>query len=280
MGRGGRSGSWLRACEPARIVLFSGIGVCLLMIANVASAAPVNSWTEVPTPAGRTMGGLSDASCWAPGRCMAVGGSQIDQSTGSTWSSEDVGSEGRSTFHAVACPSPSFCIAVGTTPTKSPAVAEWNGADWSRGLGPSASGSLSDVSCSSPTSCIAIGASQNSRVLTELRNGPKGTVEPPPPGNGVSLSSVSCAPNSAPTTCTAIGWSPSSEAPIAAVWRNGWSSLPTPPTVADGTLLNGISCVAPTDCFAAGSYFETIGPPGGELVEHWDAALEPDHIDI
>ena len=92
-----------------------------------AKAGPLaNSWQVVANPQQSSFGSALDGvSCWSPGDCVAVGTSSadaplIESSNGGTWTDDATptlphGPSGA--LSDVSCPSSSFCIAVGGTPS-------------------------------------------------------------------------------------------------------------------------------------------------------------------
>lgn len=120
---------------------------------------------------------------------------------------------------------------------------------------------LSGVSCSSATSCVAVGDVINGAdrqvTLAEHWNGHVWRVlTTPSPGPELNvLSAVSC-PRA--NRCMAVGYydSAGQHQALAEQWNGtGWTTLAVPHT----GQLSGVSCTAPGNCVAVGSYLATGG---------------------
>jgi hypothetical protein len=268
-------------------------GLALLGGAVPASAQSL-TWSVVHSPNRRAGGNFLDAvSCVSPNMCMATGhrlnsiGAIVtlaERWDGTQWSlvrSPNVG-RGGGRLVAVSCASAAACMAVGFTQGgPGGTLAEsWNGTRWLVVHTPSLAGTgsdLSGVSCVAADACTAVGAvSPNGTALSTVIESWDGTrwslVPSPNLAGGGGLSGVSCV---AADACMAVGF-PGSESgfhgTLAESWNGTrWSVLPTPSPGARGNFLNGVSCVSPDTCTAAGEAFHSNGPTTS-LIESWDGS--------
>lgn len=236
----------------------------------IQSGAPVDSGNAA----------LSGVSCSAANACTAVGEATVRNRrqplahrwNGSSWTAQTVPTSTESfdnLFFAVACPSATFCIAVGRQQRASypyeqlPLVEVWDGSAWSIVSSPVPAGSvfaqLKDVACTSASACMAVGASsttnQSQATPLALRwNGSSLTIEsvPVPPGyvTSAELNGVSCTP---PKPCTAVGWystagNPYSQGGALAERWDGTNWALRYPT---SDRLDMVSCPTLTSCHAA-----------------------------
>ena len=190
---------------------------------------------------------------------------------------------GGNILDAVSCVSAKVCMATGDRLNSggSPVtLAEsWDGTRWTlvrspnRGRG---GNQLVAVSCVSANACMAVGFTQGGPggTLAESWNGTRWSVVPTPsPGStGSDLSGVSCV---AANACTAVGASSSNGNTLSTLiesWDGTrWSVLTTPSPGTSGNFLNGVSCVSPDTCTAAGNSFYSNGPTTS-LIESWDGS--------
>jgi hypothetical protein len=144
-------------------------------------------------------------------------------------------------------------------------------------------GGLYSVWCPAASSCVAAGTRADGSVedgsLIERWNGTRWSVTAtpnPPSADSVVLHSVACDTG---TYCVAVGEyidrTTRDVRPAAEQWNGkAWSLTPVPFSArAALTNLDGVSCVTPTDCWAAGLTSHIYAPPGGytrSLLEHWD----------
>jgi hypothetical protein len=252
-----------------------------------APAASGPGWSIVPNPnpLART-GQLAGVSCASSSSCTAVGdytkrlGTTVtlaERWTGTRWSAQSTPSpEGApsSALNAVACPSSSACVAVGSAVTRSGTVItlaeRWDGTKWSIQATPNppaGGGILFGVSCSSASACTAVGAS-NAGIFAERWNGTKWLIQPapnPPSGGGV-LFGVAC---TSAVSCTAVGGSNSGT--LAEHWNGTtWGIQATPnPSGAQFSFLNAVSCTSASACTAVGGYGTSSGTPV-TVAERWD----------
>jgi hypothetical protein len=258
-----------------------------------------------PRPTRASEASLRGVACPSATSCFAVGSfatrharqvneTLVEHWNGHTWSimtSPNPTGSGNNFLNGVSCRSTTSCFAVGSTrePDSRTLVEHWNGHKWSIGPSPNPTGvqddSLGGVSCPSTTSCVAVGFAQLSsgnEALLEHWNGHRWSItpgpDPDPTGIDADLAAVSC---SSTTSCVAVGSSRDypAEQSLVEQWNgHRWSISPSPnPARATSTMLGGVSCPLPTQCFAVGTFSRDVlsGPQGTSsveqtLVEHWD----------
>lgn len=203
-------------------------------------------------------------SCTSQVSCVAIGGFSNDHAeywNGTSWTAQRTAHpRGEGLLDAVACASPSTCVAVGqgaiNTAGQATALGEvWNGTTWS--LAPTKTphspvqSSLEGVSCPQPKFCMAVGAAGGLyQFLAEEWNGTKWSVvkTPATPTDYTNypygLSAVSCV---SAKFCMGVG-------PIGSAAWNGtsWTALETPGW---GT---AVSCASPTFCMSITSNSEDV----------------------
>jgi len=183
-----------------------------------------------------------------------------------------------SSFNAVACPSASFCTAVGSRDTLNQGpktlIETWDGSAWSVVASPNPPARddvLNGVSCASPSFCVAVGdvSSDSTRTLVETWNGSAWSrvASPNPSPTFDQLNSVSCASSS---FCVAVGTGqfPVTR-PLIEAWDGSrWSQVALPHRPFGN--LNGVSCPSLTFCEAVG----IRGGSGraGPLTETWNGS--------
>ncbi len=226
--------------------------------------------------------------CWTMSDCLAVGANSPQMATeliaerwnGTRWTRgampKPAGAD-EVTIDAVACPSRTECVAVGTgyPPGTSKSVIfpfadYWNGTRWTTGRAASfgTADFLAGVACPAAKSCYAVGnyMSKNgaSSALVEHWNGSAWSRQAVSVPRGTSdgwLQGVSC-PSA--TFCAAVGTDGSGI--LIERWNGrGWSmSAPRSGSLAG---LYGVSCPSASSCFAVGS---AVTASGGSLVERWN----------
>ena len=281
-----RAGRWL----PAGAVL-TGL---VLLGGVVPASAQTLTWSVVHSPNRRAGDNFLDAvSCVSATMCMATGHRLADNGAivtlaerwdGTSWSlvrtrnPSTIGNE----LVALSCASAAACMAVGFTQggPGGPLAESWNGTRWSVVHTPAPAGTGSDltgVSCVAADACTAVGAvSPHGTALStviEFWNGSRWSVVPSPnPAAGGALRAVSCVSAHA---CMAVGFSGSESGfhgTLAESWNGSrWSVLPTPSPGAGGNFLNGVSCVSPDTCTAAGEAFHS-GTQTTSLIESWNGS--------
>jgi hypothetical protein len=327
--------AWLAPLAGVALVL-AGLAAVLTPMAPAAATAPApaQGWTtlEAPLPSdsgnGTTNPDVYTASTACPiaNGCITVGWYKddgtpqkvwglIETQNGTTWTDTEapqpgnagsgseqglwIGSQQCGIYvpcHAISCPSPSSCVAVGnyldTSGFSLPLVETMSGGNWSATGAPLPSDTGTDggavhpdaflfsVDCASPTSCVAVGSYRNTSsqyfpFIDTLSGTTWSTLTSPLPSNAApgsisfesTLSGISCP---TPTSCTASGvyQDTSSGNPANALLvtlANGaWTAQRAPePSDAgndgDGSqvaFLVQVSCPTPSACTAVGVYFD------------------------
>jgi hypothetical protein len=251
-----------------------------------------NAWRSVaaPEPAGATSATLAAVSCRSKSACTAVGNSVatagqatplIESWDGASWHIATVPSPSGTTVEldGVSCPTNTSCIAVGHADSHT--IAEhWNGTSWSIQPTPDGpgggtpNGHLLAVSCAASDACEAVGYSARASTfdgLAERWNG-KSWIRQRVPGVGkdpILLRGVSCP---ARTACTAVGQLGGDDTSggrrlLAAQWTgSAWQTQTTPHPAAASMELDGVSCVAITDCITVGR--DVVTAASGETDDH------------
>jgi len=253
------------------------------------------------------MGSLNSVSCPSPGSCVAVGDSMLLTEKEGHWVArqpalpEDA-APGGAVLTSVSCASAGNCTAVGYYSGRGLLLTE-TGGHWARGveapLPSDASGGtvyLPSVSCAADGSCSAVGyydgnfpstgdASAKPLLLSET-GGEWHAVEAVMPPDELSkwaeVSSVSCASGG---NCSAIG-APQNVllTEKAGEWGPGVKAEPPKNAATSGFFaggsvgLYGISCSAPGNCVAVGSYVDDHNHFQGMIVSEtagkWHRGLE------
>jgi hypothetical protein len=260
------------------------------VVTTLAESWNGSTWSIVPSPNKNLIyNGLAGVSCVAATSCIAVGyygpgpdsaSSLVESWNGSTWSV--VPSPGGN-LTGVSCVSATSCTAVGYggSINASTTLAEsWNGSKWSivpspnRGTGNR--NVLAGVSCSSASACVAVG-SENSSTLDYSANILHTLAESWQAGKWSILSTVdqlgyqdvlngvSCVSAS---FCVAVGFykdSKKADQTLAESWNGStWSTVTSPDEGSFANQLNGVSCVSPKFCVAAGTDGDDT------LIEFWN----------
>jgi hypothetical protein len=238
--------------------------------AGLAWATPARGkWTMGSTPAD-DKAALTAVSCASRTTCVTVGtvnagfGGRpiVYRWDGSRWASLPLpaGAKG-GVFAAIACPSTSYCVAVGGNSRVHAQAWSWNGRSWSDQptyYPTSAFSVLSGIECVATTSCEAVGVTV-SRTDADLPLAEhwNGTLWADQPSVGVpdgGLSGVSCGSS---TNCEAVGYTdiPNRAEATLAMRLNGstWvvEDSPTLPGKGDGYELTAVSCYS-NGCTAVG----------------------------
>jgi hypothetical protein len=257
------------------------IALGTLVFAPAAGAA--NPWVRVAAPSPSTeLSLLQSVSCVSATECTAVGmyisGSglkplAVRTSDGVTWTRQTVPS---TTFYtdlrAVDCETATVCTAVGGSivgPSDgfrfhTLVMRTTNGTTWSRVTVPSPGGEdgaeLLSVDCVTATRCRAVGLAGRRSLVLRTGNGMTWFREPSPnrgTGDNV-LASIDCVSN---VSCTAVGGyeataSDDARGRTLVMRSNGpdWTlvSSPNPAPSLSESVLQGVSCVAPSTCTAVG----------------------------
>jgi hypothetical protein len=215
-----------------------------------------NAWNSTfyafDPPSGATAWALKDISCSSESACTAVGYSYssetgkyktlVERFNGTSWSIQASAEPGEGSAQlamtSVSCPVSAFCMATGKAGGK-PFAESWNGTQWSASSvsGPQG-GRFDGVSCASSTYCMAVGRIDGGWT----------------------------------------GWA--GDETLAASWNgSAWTTTEAPPPTEElpvtGAALSSVSCLSPSACVAAGSYFTDEGEEGDEertLSEAWNGS--------
>jgi hypothetical protein len=244
----------------------------------------------LPDPNGAIASGMQAVSCATGKLCMSVGNYEASGSTfdslgerwdGSEWVSQAMPNPATTYLAGVACPTSTFCIAVGDSAVNGTLLSRaqvWKGLTWSNQTIPNPTGAtrsyLTSISCRTALVCTAVGSyTKGSRqdTLVERWNGTAWSVQSSPNRSGVHtsvLNAVSCATK---TTCVAVGYDLSpSYTMLAEVWNGTTWSIKTtalPSGGKDGDL-NSVSCPSATVCETMGDYYN--GTDTVSLDQAWD----------
>lgn len=180
------------------------------------------AWSIVSLPTLAPYGYVNRVACTAPTACIAVGTlggfgntffTLAEKWNGISWTVQTtpnpLGTQG-ATLDAVACPSTTSCVAVGTysdgiTPLRT-LVEAWNGVSWSIVPSPTPIGSgslLVGVACTSSRACVAVGVGAG--AFAESWTGTEWVIvntRDPAGATTTYLSDVACG---SATSCTAVG---------------------------------------------------------------------------
>ena len=180
-------------------------------------------------------------------------------------------------FYDSSCPMNAWCMAVGeyvgTDGIQRTLSEIWDGSSWRIVLPVNRAGAgisaLDTVSCVSLDSCQAVGFSRGS-VIAESWNGHSWRMVPIQKPGESSFMALSCATR---TFCFTVGWrttrSGGSQA-FAERWNGTKWSLVAPARPRVFTLLSGVSCTGPRNCYAVGWDSARTFTADYPLVEHWN----------
>ncbi len=157
----------------------------------------------------------------------------------------------------------------------------WGSAFAISGLGGASKGSsiVEAVSCSSPRNCAAVGGAPHGPFVASEVDGRWGAGQAPVvPGNVSNgygyMSSVSCPANGECTAAGNVGGAPPSEFLVNEV-RGKWQDAQSIPGLVGGTV-DTISCAAPEQCSAGGTFVRRTTPrTRGIVVNEVDGIVEP-----
>jgi hypothetical protein len=230
-----------------------------------------SAWSIVPTgTAAGTFGGIT---CPSATRCFAVGGGSVWTWNGTSWSADSSGTTTAGSLGDVSCSSATDCFAVGTKGTccgsLTTFIRRWNGTTWFTVPSPNPPISngyvvLRSVSCVAGNRCVAVGdsASSDPTPFIVRWNGTAWSIASVGPEDGPSLWGVSCATS---TSCVAVGVAPN-DALIEQWDGSTWTRVESAHHPgATFEFLRGVSCLSPTECFAAG--FAHAAPFNYTLIE-------------
>lgn len=243
---------------------------------------------------------LAGVACTARGKtCVAVGtfdnGSAqqtfAEVGSGDSWvvtpTPNPTGASG-SYLTGVACPSMSYCLAVGYSvtgqsgdPPSSALVEEWNGSTWTILSTPASSvadSRLNSISCVPGSTCVAVGevtsGPNGSEPLAEVLQGTSWQLESPGGPNGGQLSGVAC---TSATSCVAVGAvNGDLIVALAMTWDGtSWTAQQVAvPAHGIWLGLSSVACASVSNCTAVGSYVDQA-LSGGEqlgLAERWNGS--------
>ncbi len=231
-GDAGNFFSWSAvACPSATTCLAVGADNTAGVVTTATLAGSTWTWTpaiEVPSDASGS-GSLTGVACPSATTCLAVGGDGnslgiVDQasltSAGWTWSPATSllpPSSGAGTLSAIACPSATTCVAVGTDGSEGVAATATSGAagwTWSPevrvdlGQASPGLGGLNAIACPSATTCVAVGSDNSDAVTTKGTADATGwtwtpeVIVTPDASGGGELTGVAC-PSA--MICVAVG---------------------------------------------------------------------------
>ena len=273
-----------------------GVGDCWA-VGSVIAHDTASGWNTVSTPSAN----LAAVTCVTSTDCWAVGGSTqgadadapplIEHYTGGVWGIVSGPSATDGALDSVTCVNSSACWAVGVAPFASaadgyqPLFEQYAAGIWSIVPGPSLPGSdpyagLEGITCVSVALCWAVGYMSTVAIgdyfhpLIEEYTGSGWAVVSSPSITDSALDDVSCASSS---DCWAVGGNVSGGGgqPLIEQYLNGvWSivvSRNVSPSAVPG-ILNSVTCVGSTDCWAVGAYGDDASLAGDALVEHYSGA--------
>jgi hypothetical protein len=235
------------------------------------------SWTVRHPPTVGASTALTGVSCRSADDCTVVGAGVhgptdsypvAEHWNGSSWQVQTITGPTDAQLAAVACPSASVCVAVGSAGSEGeprPLTERWTaGSGWTVVPAPSLRGTatLDAVSCPTTTRCLAVGSDgtePRTVDVVEFYDGHAWGVSRTPEVSASSLNGISC-----PTTysCVAVGEQPSTnpnvpENPLSLVLRSGqWATQAVPADV-PGALpeqMGAVSCLSLHSCSSTGDY--------------------------
>jgi hypothetical protein len=293
---------------------------------EMPSPKPAPTWTAIkaPLPANAVstyLGGtqLLSVACTSAASCVAVGGYYTGSSahieglllteSGTTWKADEArapaGAASNPVFllFSVACPSGSWCVAVGyytdSAGRDQAVMVTGSGTKWTVTKAPVPGGGAADLSaallsvaCQSATNCVAVGSyeqpSGSYQGLVVTGSGTKWkAVKAPLPDNAntnsfAGLNSVACPSAS---SCTAVGnYDDSSSQQGLLLTRSGtiWKPMqaPAPGGTASGQVsLASVTCPSTSWCVTAGIYEDSAQADQGLLLTRsgtqWNATKAP-----
>jgi hypothetical protein len=243
---------------------------------------------------------LNGVTCVSPSECWAVGyyhngsvnQSLIERWNGTSWaivSSPNILATQNNYLSGVTCVPASNCWAVGYYLNASivyqSLIERWDGSSWaivsSANTLPTQSNFLYGITCTSASNCWAVGYYFISGVayqsLIQRWDGSSWVVVSSPntlPTQDNVLNGVTCVSAS---DCWAVGYYYSngvaSNGTLIERWNGtSWSIVSSPSNSASAkNVLNGVTCVSASNCWAVGSYY--TGGGDQTLIEHWDGTL-------
>ncbi|MGO8686520.1 MAG: hypothetical protein ACLQT7_04930 [Candidatus Dormibacteria bacterium] len=279
-----------------RVVVAAAAVAAGALLAAPLAAGATTTWTLAASPnpgtSSNTLAAVacpSATECWAVGQQTATGSEEsqtlIEEWNGTAWSavtSDNINATGGvlqfNSLDAVSCDSTTDCWAVGRYIVGIDALPlgeHWNGSSWTASALPQFSGDpagsyvLDGIACPDAADCWAVGywepdgAAGSMQTLIEQWGGSTWTLDTGSSGGTVGyLNGISCVSASQcyaaganyeanPQTMLVVGWDGSS-------WQ-GVTGLPANEGSGDN-ILDGISCVTASYCWAVGYYYPGSGP--------------------
>ena len=264
------------------------------------------SWTiGTSAPSGNQGEVLSSITCASSSECWATGNGEnqfhaidypgtyydpfFEHKIGSAWNAVGASGQGTPTYiklNGVACASASDCWAVGIL-GGNPIIKRWTGSSWNVVPAPGPPTNLVNllnaVSCVSTSDCWAVGLNAyylgNDRelehTLIEQWNGNEWLVVSSPNTSSTkdnALVSVACGSES---ECWAVGYYVDDAGHHQALierWDGySWIIVSSPSNGTQENQLNGGTCALASDCWAVGSYVNSIGV-SQTLIEQWNGS--------
>ena len=280
----------------------SAQGKCL----TLGSYAPLNTPSLATTATSTALGqpwvagpltlaadDLTSVSCPSSTVCAAAGDAggipvvEWSSDAGTTWSAKSPGLSA-TTLSGVSCATTAHCLVVGATRslnadgTTALTAAAFStadgGATWIHDPLPSAVTTLNAVSCPSPTRCIAVGydnptvgggtVGAHSVIVTSGTAGATWSVV----GSGTAASDLTSITCGSPTTCLALGSSPTGYAVTLASTNGGASWLFGAVDNSDSTLA-AVSCASATTCYGAAPPLLSLVSAAPRLLTSTDGGL-------
>jgi photosystem II stability/assembly factor-like uncharacterized protein len=240
-------------------------------------------WATTPPLAGVTQ--LNAMACTTSTSCIAVGWNAVgnDQAGvvlqtfdgGHTWRINPALPKGVGILHSVSCPTPTYCMVVGSSTDGTFGVAlstSTMGSQWSSLSLPQSQRALSLVTCTTPGDCIVEGireatlgdlsSGEQLSILTTADGGSTWTQSASLVGGPIGAANFKGLACSTPMRCFLVGdATPGDGSPTGMIFAssddgNTWASEPVPQ---DTTFLNAIACTSATECVVVGGGIEARG---------------------
>jgi hypothetical protein len=229
------------------------------------------------------------SDCWAAGYTYtnSTFATLTEQWNGATWvvaSSPDNGSY--DVLYGITCVTVSECWAVGDQAvgldSGATLIEEWTGTGWAIVTSPNSAqaNTLEGVTCTSASICWAVGfsiyAQSADATLVENWEGGSWNIIASPNTIGIDdnlLSGVTCL---SPSDCWAVGYTYAGGSAafqtLVERWDGtSWTIVPSPnPDGTPTSLLEAVSCVSSSDCWAVG--YSAANPVAPTLIEQWNGS--------
>jgi probable HAF family extracellular repeat protein len=249
---------------------------------------------------------ISSSDCWAVGHDVDANAYQtvIEHWDGASWTivtSPNSDTTHNNALEGISCVSATECWAVGWHNAAGTGartlVARWDGTSWaivnSADPGATFANVLSGVTCVSASACWAVGyyipdsaaplsfSSSFYQTLVERWDGTSWTAVTSPNSSANKsnvLSAVACTSGS---NCSTVGYHSSvpglqtleDQLTLAERWDgNSWGIVASPNPASMNNVLNAVTCISASDCWAVGDYYNAGGSLSfyKTLTEHWD----------